>query len=163
MKNRLILALALLAGSASAQQPLTFSWYACDPHQIADALVCATERWRDATGLPIEIAYYGAAHWVRQDAPANLPPGAQAVTWGSATGWNEQRIKLATSLLDDFARCQILVHEMGHVLRRNYGHSTEDGSMSWPITHVYSSQSGITAGDLALVCAKQPCLWQIPE
>lgn len=58
----------------------------------------------------------------------------------------------------------MLVHELGHVLRKSYLHSPEDGSMSYYVTHVDSTPvSKITAGDLALVCAVQPCTRQIPE
>lgn len=157
---RLVLSLLLLAGPAWAQaQPLTFWRYAGDPVVLQTALDCALTRWRAATCLPIDVSYY-AAHWVRTDLPENMN-GKSGLAWGN--NWSNIRIKFSASL-SPFGACQVLVHEVGHVLRRNYGHPCPDGSMCFPVTHVMSAPpSRITEADLTLVCGAQPCACFNPE
>lgn len=159
--RKLALAAFLLAASASADQPLTFWRYGMpDQMRLQSALDCALARWRDATCLQMDVSYY-AAHWVRWAYPADIPAGSTAVTSGAS--WSSMRIRLLFSFDDDTA-CQVLTHEIAHILRRNNGHSDEDGSMSFPVVHVVASpRSHITQGDLDAVCAKQPCACATPE
>lgn len=160
MRALLALVVGLIASTVSAEQPLTFWRYAGDPIQLQSAMDCALTRWHAATCLPVDVSYY-AAHWVRQDVPAGMGYFS-GYTWG--TSWSQQRIKLSSALTTDDARCQVLVHEIGHLLRRDYGHSTEDGSMSFGVTHVVASpRSRITVADLTDVCSKQPCTCFNPE
>lgn len=162
MKTLHILAALLISSPALADQPLTFWRYAGgDQMALQRALDCAISRWRAATCLPIDVSY-DAAHWVRF-----APDDQMGTNVGQTTaidGWNSQRIKLRASIaVNPDQTCQMLVHEMSHVLRRSYYHSDEDGSMSYAVTHVFSSWSTITVGDLDAVCAKQPCGCFIPE
>lgn len=163
-------ALFLIAGTVSAQvapppsQPLTFFRYAGDQVVLQKALDCAIGRWRAATCLPIDLSY-APAHWVRQDdvdnIATNVPGEHTGQTWGSS--WNAQKIKLANTLTED-ASCQVLVHEIEHLISRSYNHSAVDGSMSFPVTHVIAQpRSRIMEVDLGRVCAKQPCGCFNPE
>lgn len=159
MMARIALAVALLASAAHAQvpQPLTFWRYAGDPVVLQAALDCAIPRWRAATCLPIDVSYY-AAHWVRTDLQANMPNGLSGLAWGN--NWSNIRIKFSMSLTPE-AACQVLVHEIGHVLRRNYGHPCPPFTMCHPATSTV--QSVISEADLNLVCAAQPCACFQPE
>lgn len=159
--KKLALVAFLLAASAAADQPLTFWRYGMpDQMRLQSALDCALARWRAATCLQLDVSYY-AAHWVRFALPQDMPAGATGVTSGAS--WNSMRIRLMSTLADE-SLCPMLTHEIGHVLRRNSGHSDEDGSMSYVVTHVVSSPtSRITAGDIDLVCSKQLCACAIPE
>jgi hypothetical protein len=148
------------AADAQAPQPLTFWRYGMpDQWRLQQGLDCAIARWRAATCLPIDVSY-SAAHWVRFALPQDIPGDSTAVTSGAS--WNSMRIRVLSTLSEP-ALCPMLVHEMGHILRRNSGHSDEDGSMSYEVVHVASSTSLITTHDLELVCAKQPCGCMIPE
>jgi hypothetical protein len=156
MRALLALAALLSASVAHAQQPLTFWRYAGDPVVLQAALDCAIPRWRAATCLPIDVSYY-AAHWVRTDIQANMN-GLSGLAWGN--NWSNIRIKFSTSLTPE-AACQVLVHEIGHVLRRNYGHPCAPFTMCHPSTSTL--QSVISEHDLSLVCAAQPCACFNPE
>jgi hypothetical protein len=161
------LAAILLTTSATAQapQPLLFGRYAGSTigrtrGELWQAIECSLERWKKATCInALDASVFYANHWVRWN--HDIPNDAHGRTSGAA--WNDQRISINSALLPESV-CPVLVHEMGHVLRRSYAHSEEDGSVSYPVTHVFSEPvSRITAGDLALVCAKQPCGCQVPE
>lgn len=155
------LTLASVAWAQTPQQPLTF-WRYGMPDQMAlqQAMDCAIGRWRVATCLPIDVSY-SPAHWIRFALPQDLPANANANSSGAT--WNSIRIKLSTSL-DEHELCPMLVHEMGHVLRRNMGHTDEDGSMGFAVTHINTEPvSKITAGDLVKVCTQQPCGCMVPE
>lgn len=122
-------------------------------------LECALKRWRAATGLDLDVSLAGP-HYVRWRAPEDVPGGGSGWVEGPFTSTRTY----VSSALAAHRVCPVLVHEIGHVLRRSYGHSPEDGSMSYPVVHVDSEPvSRITAGDLALVCAVQACTQQIPE
>lgn len=158
----LLIAITCIVAPATAQapQPLTFWRYGMpDQWKLQQAMDCAIARWRAATCLPIDVSY-SPAHWIRFATSDDLPSNATAVTSGSS--WNSMRIKMLNTL-SDTAMCPMLTHEMGHILRRNSGHSSEDGSMSYPTVHVVSSTSKITEGDLDLVCNAQPCGCFNPE
>ncbi len=145
-------------GDVGGDEPLTFWWYAGDPAWLQPIIECALPRIRAATCLPLDVSF-DAAHWIRQDTPANMGQygGLTSGTWTSA------RIKLRNTLSED-ARCPVLIHEIFHVLRRSDGHSTEDGSLSYTVTHIVAEPvSHITQGDLDLICARWPCGCQVPE
>jgi hypothetical protein len=142
--------------------PGTLHWwrYAGDPADLQAAMDCALNRWIAATGLGIDISYV-PNHWVRHDTTANMN-GKSGYAWTS-DGWATSRIKLDVALDADHD-CQVLVHELGHVLRKSGGHPGPDGSMCHPVTRVNSSpRSKILQADLDEVCAVRACSWQIPE
>ncbi len=149
-----------VATAQIAQQPLTFWRYAGDKVQLQAALDCAIGRLRAATCIPGLDVSYDAAHWVRQDLPENMP-GATGITSG---GFNSTRIKLASDIATDDKRCQILIHEIVHVIRRDYGHPGPLGSMSYPVTNTTAiPRSRITPEDIGFICAKQNCQCFNPE
>ncbi len=138
--------------------PLTFWWYATAEEKqepLRAELECALVRWRQATCLDTDVSF-DAHHWVRIVPLAGLA--------GQVNGsWDSTRVKLDDDLLQD-AWCQVLVHEIGHVLRRTNAHPGPDGSMSYPTTHVYSPPiSRIMQADIDLVCAVQDCGCSVPE
>jgi hypothetical protein len=151
------------ADTLKASLPGSLVWwrYASEPHSMQDAMDCALERWYLATGLPIDISYQ-PQHWVRQDTAAGMN-GKSGYAW-TTDGWTTSRIKVDVALNDD-AACQVLVHELGHVLRKSGGHPGPDGSMSHPVTRVTSiPRSKITQLDIDLVCdQRSPCLVSVPE
>lgn len=156
-----ILALVL----ASWPRPAAAGWgrygsnYGRPAGELWAGLECALERWNAATGLALDVSLVGP-HYVRWREPADVPGGGVAWVGGSFSGTRTY----VSSTLPAHHLCPVLVHELGHVLRKSYLHSPEDGSMSYPVVHVDSTPvSKITAGDLALVCAQQACTQQIPE
>lgn len=148
----------LLGTPGSDPNPLTFWWYATAPeHQwgLRADLECALERWRQATCLPLDVSF-DAHHWARIMKLEGLS-GQVVGTWDSA------RIRIDSDLAQP-AWCQMLTHEIGHVLRRSNGHSAIDGSMSYGITHVFTEPiSHIVQDDIDRVCAIQDCGCAPPE
>lgn len=150
-----------------AADPLSFGryggGYGRESSELWDALACASARWRAATCLDVDLSLdpEGWARWLAHE----LMP---AVGSGTATGYvsgpfNDTRIRINASAHPDKI-CPTMVHEMGHVLRRDYGHSYEDGSMSFPVTHVFSEPvSGITQADIDAVCDYWVCGCSNPE
>jgi hypothetical protein len=134
--------------------------YSGNPYDLQDAMDCALNRWIAVTGLNIDLSY-SPNHWIRHDSAANMG-GKSGFAWTS-DGWATSRIKLDVAMDADHD-CQVLVHELGHVLRKSGGHPGPDGSMSHPVTRVGSSpRSKILQQDLDEVCNVRVCSWQIPE
>lgn len=142
-------------------QPLTMWIYGNgDKGALVSAIECALARWRAATCLPLDVALAGP-HFIRWGDDADLDGMAGMIFYGS--NWNDKRIKL-NETIQPAKFCPVLVHEMSHLMRRNGNHPGADGSMAFPVTHVLSEPvSKITAEDLTLVCAKQPCTCFNPE
>jgi hypothetical protein len=150
------------AGTGQAQQalgsqPLSFGiWHSGDMSRTGDKLEmldCALMRWRAATGLPLDMSLE-SAHRLKWSAPDATYAG---LTWGS---YDSANIAINPTLADA-ALCQVTVHEIGHILRRNYGHPCPADSMSNPTTS--TSRSKITQCDLDAVCSVRNCAWEIPE
>lgn len=146
--------------STSAEAAPAWGRYAGDhgrpTGELWAGLECALKRWRAATGMALDVSL-AAAHFVRWKYPEDLPSGASARTEGP---FDATRVYVSATIPAHHL-CSVLVHEIGHALRRSYGHSLEDGSMSYHVT--YASTSRITAADLTLVCAQQVCAWQTEE
>lgn len=150
-----------------ASDPLSFGryggGYGRESGELWDALACASARWRAATCLDVDLSL-SPEGWARWLAGELMP----AVGSGTATGYvsgpfNDSRIRINASAHPDKI-CPTMVHEMGHVLRRDYGHSDEDGSMSFPVTHVFSEPvSRITQADIDAVCDFWACGCEVPE
>lgn len=136
-----------LIGNIGAAEELTFWWYSGDRTQIVTALECAIQRIRAATCLPIDVSV-DARHWIRQRPPAEMP-GNYGVTWTS-DGWQTTRIALRTDLPTDFARCDVLVHEIAqHTMRATSTHAGPIYGLSEPL--------------LNEVCSVQDCECFNPE
>jgi len=130
-----------------------------DAGELWYGLEKAAKRWETAACLGVDVAIYPET-WVRWRVAADMPPGATGLASGP---FDDARIHIADTMPAE-ALIPALVHEMGHILRRNYGHPCEDGSMSWPVVHVFTPPpSRITECDLARVCAVQDCGCQFPE
>lgn len=158
------LAAFLLMGAATQPYPLGFWIYGSSVSgdktrgDLLVALECAVERWRAATCLDINVDMTGPGFVRWRHADELAPNVAQTLTPYSAS-----RIQISDGKPLDFT-CPVLIHEMGHVLRRSPSHPGPDGSMSFPMTRVTSSPvSRITADDLNAVCAVQPCGCFVPE
>jgi hypothetical protein len=118
---------------------------------------CAIGRWRAATCLPIDISYE-AAHWIRFKAPEDMPGGVWGKTSGSS--WNRTRIAISTAMIGDNWKCQVLAHEISHVLRRDNDHVGPRGDISATYLNV---DSVISESDVTVVCERQDCLCFNPE
>jgi len=150
-------------GDEEKAAPLSFGryggGYGRSAGELWEALECATGRWRAATCLDADLALMPET-WARWLAPELMPNGA--------TGWaggpfNDARIKVSAGAQPPTV-CPVMVHEMGHVLRRDYSHPGPDGSMSFPVTHVFSEPvSRITQEDIDAVCDYWPCGCSHPE
>jgi hypothetical protein len=139
--------------------PSTLKWwrYAGDVVELQDALDCGLQRWAEATCMSIDISYY-PNHWMRQDTAANMNGFSGFAS--TTDGWATSRIKLEDSMEAE-KRCQVAVHEIGHVLRKSGTHPCGTNTMCNSSTSVANSK--ISQPDLNLVCAKYECLCQIPE
>lgn len=124
------------------------------------AMEVAVKRWRAATGLLINLSVDGP-HFIRWKPGEDMPSNSSGFTTGSfETG---VRIFINEQLAAHRV-VPVLMHEMCHVFRKSYGHSDEDGSMAYPVTHVDSEpKTVITAGDIALVDAVLGCPISVPE
>lgn len=143
---------------------LTFGRYAGgrSAGELWCALESAVKRWRMATGLLTINLDLAGPHFVRWKPAADMPNGSHGFTSGSF----ENGVRIFMN--DEIAAhrvAPVLTHEIGHVLRKNYGHSEEDGSMSFLVTHVDSEPvSLITHNDLDLVeLAQGPLPLRAPE
>jgi hypothetical protein len=119
---------------------------------------CAIERINAAACLGLDMNLSRTGHMVRWGAPDEMPNGSSGYVMGDS--WSKQYIRLRIDM-PEHHRCPVLVHEMIHVLRRSYSHPGPPESMTNPVTS--ASRSKITAGDLALICAKQACGCFNPE
>lgn len=142
--------------------PLSFGryggGYGRERAELLDAMYCAAARWRAATCLDVDLSI-DPETWARWMADELMPNGAS----GRAEGpFNDARIKINASIAP-WSVCPVMTHEMGHILRRNYGHPGPDYSMSFPITHVGDPQSRITQEDIDGVCDTLNCGCQNPE
>jgi hypothetical protein len=137
----------------------TLKWwrYAGDVVELQDALDCGLRRWAESTCMPIDISYY-PNHWMRQDTAANMN-GFSGIA-STTDGWATSRIKLEDAMAAE-KRCQVAVHEIGHVLRKSGSHPCATNTMCNSSTSVANSR--ISQADLDLVCAKYACECQIPE
>lgn len=142
--------------------PLSFGRYAGGygrtRAELLDGMYCSAARWRAATCLDVDLSI-DPETWVRWLAHELMPNGAS----GRAEGpFNDARIKINASIAPHSV-CPVMTHEMGHILRRNYGHPGPDYSMSFPVTHVGDPQSRITQEDIDGVCDTLSCGCQNPE
>jgi hypothetical protein len=100
--------------------PLTFWWYAtadASVDKLRRALEMAVERWRNATGLDIDISV-NAHHWVRL-----RPPEDMGGAWGHVSGpWSSNRIRVIDNQSVE-TTANLIAHEMGHVLARTNAHT----------------------------------------
>lgn len=137
----------------------TLKWwrYAGDVVELQDALDCGLRRWAEATCMLIDISYY-PNHWMRQDTAANM--NGYSGFASTTDGWTTSRIKLEDAMGAE-KRCQVAVHEIGHVLRKSGTHPCGTNTMCNSATSVANSK--ISQHDLDLVCSKYDCECQIPE
>ncbi len=138
-----------LVGVDSANpNPLTFWWYAGD-EVLGPAIECALQRVRAAACLPVDISM-DAHHWIRQR-PVDQMGGRMGWTTGA---WDGTRIKLLEGMeAEENLNCRILVHELGHILRRSNGHVGPGGEGS----------TKFLEPNLAAICAVQNCGCFNPE
>lgn len=142
---------------ALGAQYLTFGVYHSSLDRQAEKLNmidCAVMRWRVATGLPLEVSIQ-PAHYVKWSSPGEDYSGR---TWGP---FATAKINVNPDVVGDAAQCQNMTHEIGHILRRDYGHLCPRLSLSFPSTSVANSR--ITQCDIDAVCAVQDCQWETPE
>lgn len=127
--------------------------------ELLEGLQRAVVRWRDATCSDVIDLSISPETWVRWKPAADMTTNG-GITWGP---FDDARIALNIEMPDYFV-AQNFVHEIGHVLRRRYGHSAEDGSMSFQVTRAITEPvSRITQNDIDLVCSQQDCGCQVPE
>lgn len=160
MKRLAILALAafLTVGVASAQAPeppLTFWVYGgSSRYQLLPYLERALNRWRSATCLPLDVSL-DASNVVRWDSDF----GASGKAW-THDGWRTVKIKI-DALMAEENRESVLIHEIGHLLRRSGHHPCDRFTMCYPSTS--TKYSRISEQDLAAVCSVHPCGCFNPE
>lgn len=151
---------------ALGQAPYSFGLYgsANTDGRLKDelwrALEIALTRWRNATCLPLDLSLEGAvqARWQHGDDMPNNYDGLAGQPW-MAGGYIQMAADLSANKV-----VPVLIHEIGHHLRKHGGHPGPDGSMSWPVTHVNSEPvSKILQYDVSAVCAKHTCGCQVPE
>lgn len=139
---------------------LSFGRYAGDhgrnPGELWAALECAGDRWRAATCLDADVSLVPET-WVRWGFPEEMY-GYHGMAYGSS--WTSSRIMILDTL-EPHKLCQVMAHEMGHILRRDFGHPGPDHSMSYPVTHI--STTKITQFDIDAVCDYWPCGCETPE
>jgi hypothetical protein len=144
---------------AVGQQLLTFGLFGTNERKGDTYALyhCAAVRWRNATCLPLDISFE----------PAHKMRWATAEEMGDYTGrvwgdYDSATIKLLDGMATETQECQVMVHEIGHILRRDYGHpgSTRYG-MSYPSTS--TSRSRITQEDVDFVCEERDCGCENPE
>lgn len=157
MKKLLLAALMLTGAAPVPPQPLTFWRYGdnLERHTVQDALDCALERWRQAACLPLDVSY-DAVHRVR------LADAEELGTLAGHTGgtWDAARIRVLRGIPKD-DQCEVLTHELSHLLRRSNTHPGLDGTISNVATSF--GYRRITAKDIDYVCAKQDCACDNPE
>lgn len=141
--------LAEKTAEATGPQPLTWFRYGNDPHGLQDALDCAIGRIRAATCLPLDVSY-SAAHWVRFDDAANMPDKL-GYTWGPT--WSAVKTKVRAGMTSE-RTCNVLVHEISHVLRRSNGHV---GAAVSSDPYPGDSVALIDAATLDAICEVQNC------
>lgn len=151
----LVVAVVSFAAAPVPPQPLTFwrSGLDTERHIEQDALDCALERWRQATCLPLDVSY-DAAHHVRLADLDEL--GGHTGGWTVGASWNATRIKINRDMSKQQI-CQVLTHELSHVLRRANTHPGLPECIS------NNTSGSITSKDIDYVCAKQDCQCQNPE
>lgn len=150
---------AFTGNTGANPNELTWWWYAGDPTVLRPAIECALSRIRAATCLPVDVSL-DAHQWVRQTTPADLPSGSAAFTSGP---WSATRTKVSIAVTAA-QMCPVLIHEMVHALRHDWGHSGPDGSFSFPVTHIASQPvSKLTTFDIGAICAVQQCNCSNPE
>lgn len=163
MKRLAILALAafLMVGVASAQAPSNrqlFWVYAGSggsKYLLVPYLHRAITRWRAATCLDLDVSAFNPQHRVRWD--TNFY--GDGMSWTN-DGWQTTKIKIDQEM-PEANREQVLVHEIGHSLRRSGHHPCDRFSMCYPSTSI--NYSRITEQDLAAVCSVHPCGCFNPE
>lgn len=151
--------LPFVASAQTVGPRITFTaWYNLgDRGELLVAMQCATQRIRAATCLDVDISVAGDQHLVRWASPEDMPNRTGYI---SGADWNRQALRLLVGMGPTEA-CQVLVHEMVHALRRNYGHPGAQFSMSYPSTSI--SRSRLTPDDLARICSMQTCGCVNPE
>lgn len=128
---------------------------------LFEALECATSRLRVAVCIDIDITINPYSHMVRWENASEMPNGSAGHLSGSSS-WLNQRILISDGLPPN-AWCNVVTHEMVHVLRRSNAHPGPQYGMSYPVTYSATATSVILQEDINLICAKQTCGCQIPE
>lgn len=158
-----------LTSDEKSADPLSFGryggGYGRDSGELWDALACATTRWKAATCLDVDLSIEpeGWARWLSNELMPLMGNGPHHATGNVSGPFDDARIKINASS-DPAYTCPVMIHEMGHILRRSYGHPGPDGSMSFPSVHVFSEPiSRITQEDIDGVCDTLDCECEIPE
>lgn len=123
---------------------------------LSAALLEALERWSAATCVSFEIRAKGGQHRVQFATPEELP-GTRV---GQVTGqWSAALVQVST-FVPYAAKRRIMVHEIGHLLSQNNGHSA-DGILS---EYIFEDGADVVSESaLSQVCATLDCKCFNPE
>lgn len=145
----------LIALPARAESIRFWVYGGSSRYTLVPYLEQALARWRAATCLDLDMSAFAPTVRVRWDSDFH----GDGVAW-SNDGWATAKVRI-DALMPEHFRVPVLIHELGHALRKTGGHGCAPFSFCNEVTAIQSSR--ITTEDLNRVCAVRDCACYAPE